>query len=367
MTRGIWIISAVALGLFVAGAAAISLASPRGAAAEVVARWSERPQMVRSLAEWQGYLWAGTGRPSDGGAEIYRLGPDGLEKKASLPAWRLNSLLAGDDGLYVGAGTSNSGAAIFGRFNTHTEDGSGMLSDWTVLGTFSEHSFVYTLAPHAGGIALGLMKNNIKGGAEVWLYEDGALTKIGAPGFNGWPADDPAMGTYELRSFGGDLYASTFSDGLDSMVLRFDGTVWHVVPTPPTQIPLAFAEYDGFLVVAFQNGDSQFENPIHVLTENGFEPLGKAPTAWHRAFLPNHMASGLDGQLYVGFGGDLGTLQIWRFDGSWHLVNKWPSVAGEPATAEWFYRLHWFNGDLYAGLAANGGTNGSLWKVTASN
>lgn len=356
--------------------AAISFAagetSPDPSWRKVPAAWTSPPQMVRALDTWRDKLYVGTGRPAAGGGEIYSLESSGLVRRSGFSSQRVTSLLAGnDDKLYAGVGTSASGAALFGRFNSPVTDANGIMTDWTTLAAFPSHSFVYCMTKHGADIILGLMKNNIPGGSEVWKYDGTNVVKIGGPGVNGWPSDDNSMGTYEVWSESGDLYASTFSDYPGhGKILKLTPSGWVSVPPPATKIPLSFATYEGKLVTGLQNEAGTIANPVQILINGTWQPLGTAPAEWAGSWLPNHMVTDADGSLTVAFGGNLGKLSVWRYNGQWTklggngLYGSWGAVSSSPATAEWFYRAKWHDGKLYVGVAANGGTFGALWEMT---
>lgn len=343
--------------------------------------WSLEPQMIRSMAEWRGKLYAGSSRPEAGGAEVWALGTNGLRRRTAFGRQRTNCLMVGpDDALYVGVGTPSTGvgtgAALLGRYFNDDIVGGQFDPDngnYETIGTFTDHAFVYCMAIFDGKVHFGLMNNDLTGIAEVWRFDDPGLTKIGANGLNGWPVDDTAIGTYELWPYGGYLYASTYGGATgEGRILRWDGSSWEEVPPPATHIPLAFATYNGDLVVGLHNGEAAIANPIQRLVDDAWVALGTAPAEWEGAWLPNHMITGPDGHLYVGFGGDLGKLMVWRFDGTdWKklggngLNGSWVNPVGiTPATAEWFYRMAWHQGRLYAGTAANGGRTGAVWEMT---
>lgn len=345
---------------------------------QIPAEWSSHPRMVRAIVEWNGSVLIGTERSEYHGGEIYRVENGALKKRAGFSAQRVQSLTIGpDNALYVGVGTNQSTSAMAGRYLTDTLVGDyfgGSAPHWEKLKDFTGHSFVYAQAWFQGKLHVGLMKSFDAGNAEVWRFDDPAWTKIGGPGVNGWPADDPAFGTYELWEHAGELYASTFAlAGTNGAIYRLTAAGWVDTQAPATQLPLTMASYDGDLVAGLQNNNHNpvLANPIVRYRDGAWEPLGVAPAEWSGAWLPNHMTVGPDGKLYVGFGGDLGKLSVWSYDGQWTklagdgLNGSWTgALAASPATAEWIYRLLWSGGKLYVGIAANGGQFAALWEMT---
>ena len=77
-----------------------------------------------------------------------------------------------------------------------------------------------------------------------------------------------------------------------------------------------------------------------------------------------------DKQLYAGVGGRLGTLSVWKFDG-----DAWSKLAGDGLNgswrdplfstgAEWVYRMAFYRGKLYAGLASDRNPLAQVWELT---
>lgn len=346
---------------------------------KVPADWEYPPKQVRSAVVWNGKVIFGSDGLGQPGlrAEIWEKTPIGLRRRSQFPGAGVQTMAVGpDNALYVGTGTSLGGTCSVHRFfepNTLKEwywDPSA--SNYEDLRTFSaDHVWCSTF--HDGKWHVGLLNNDNPGVGQLWRFDDPGWTLIGEPGLNGWPSGDTGKGVYELISFEGELWASTFgSNDEEGMVLRLTDSGWVVVPTDPTWIPLAFAVYDGKLVVALHNYQGNIANPIQYWNGSAFVPLGTAPAYFGQAvnYLPNHMTVGPDGNLYVGWGGYLGTLTVWRYNGTaWKQIGgdglngSWVNpVASAPATSEWFYRLIAHGNKLYACVAPNSGAFGAVWE-----
>lgn len=144
---------------------------------------------------------------------------------------------------------------------------------------------------------------------------------------------------------------------------------WINMNVPMTYAPLSFAEYGGELIVAVHNKDGLHPNPIFRLASGTtWKPLGHLSPRLG-AFLPNHMITGPNGELYVAFGGLPGTSALLRYDGTWTkvagdgLYGSWMSSI-DPLPTEWVYRTISFHDKIYAGLATSAGTWGHMWEMT---
>lgn len=348
------------------------------------ANWEYPPKQVRAAAVWNGKVLFGSdgmGQPGNR-AEIWEKTPIGLRKRAGFPGGGIQTLIVGpDNALYLGTGTNNGGTCLVGRYSepsvlASTGRWDGTAANYEELQTFSA-DYVWCSAFHGGKLHVGTLYTSTLGAGQVWRLDDPGWTLVGEPGLNGWPGTDEGRGVYELFDFNGELWASTFGDNNEEgIVLRLVAGTWEVVTTEPTKIGLAFDVYDGNLVIALHNALGDITNPIQYWDGTAFVPLGTAPAYFSDPdnFLPNHMVTGPDGNLYVGWGGNLGTLTVWRYDGSeWKQIagdglnGSWVNpVAGAPATAEWFYRMIAHGNRLYACAAGNDGFFGAAWEYQLS-
>jgi hypothetical protein len=240
------------------------------------------------------------------------------------------------------------------------------------LKAFEDQDVVYCMAWFQDRLHVGTMTEDRPATAEIWRFDGPGWTQIAGRGFRGWPAENSYAGVYELCVHDKALIAGTFSRTMrGGDVLKLTDSGWVDLAAPATIIALSFETYRGQLVAALSNVDARHPNPIYAREPDGaWRPLGEAPPEWRGAYIPNHLLVH-GAELFLGMGGQRGTLSVWKYDG-----DCWAKLAGDgihgswvdPVVdqgAEWVYRLAFHRGKLYAGLASDRVPfQAQVWEMT---
>jgi hypothetical protein len=316
--------------------------------------WPDTTNQVRAMIVSKGELYIGVAGTVAKSAQVWKLAKSGWEKHAEIESLKVAVLQTDRAGnLYIGSGTPHSAEL----------PGKGHAEVWKVdangktrrLRAFRNKDIAYSMVWHRGKLHVGTMTEDRPG-----------------TGINGWPTENSYAAVYEMWVHDGALIAGTFCRTVgDGDVLKLVDNRWVNLDAPATIIPLSFETYGGKLVAALSNANDRHPNPIYTLQADGkWQPLGKAPTEWKNAYIPNHMV--VNGtELYLGVGGARGTVSVWKYDGAtWSklagdgLYNSWVDPLVNQG-AEWVYRLTFHCGKLYAGLASDRAPfPAQVWELT---
>lgn len=337
----------------------------------ITGNWPVTSNQVRAMKSSKGELYIGLCGTVEGSAEIRKRTGCSWVKHAEFRSLKVAVMEADAAGnLYVGTGTPHSAET----------PGMGQAEVWRIdraagksrLRAFPSKDVAYSMAWFGGKLHVGTMTEDRPGTAEIWRFDDPGWTQVAGQGINGWPARNTYAAVYEMWVQDGALTAGTFSRTAgDGDVLKLVGDGWMDLEAPASIIALSFETYREKLVTALSNAGGTHANPIYVLESEGkWQPLGAAPADWKGAYIPNHMVADGDA-LYLGIGGDRGTLSVWKYDGT-----SWTKLAGDGLNgswtdplvsqgAEWVYRLALHRGKLYAGLASDRAPfQAQVWEMT---
>lgn len=336
----------------------------------------ETTTQVRSMIVRQGQLdvgqlYVGLSGVVGRSAQIWKLAESGWVKHLEFQPWKVAVLETDDQGrLFVGMGTPHSaedggpGEAEFRAYDANDR--------LVTQKKFENMDVIYSMAWYQDKLHLGTFAEDIPGSAEIWRYDEPGWTQIAGPGILNWPTGNTYAGLYEMHVHNGQLYAGTFSRVKgDGDVLKLTPEGWTNINAPESIIAIAFITYRDMLVAAFSNFHGNLANPIFYLDEDGaWQPLGEAPAEWKDAHIHNHFTV-MGDDLYVGVGGQAGTLSVWKFDGTtWSKVagdgvfGSWHDPLAEESSHEWVYRMIVHQGKLYVGLAGDVSSLGQVWKMT---
>jgi len=331
----------------------------------------ETTTQVRSMIVRQGQLFVGLSGVVPRSAQIWKLTEAGWAKHLEFEPWKVAVLQTDDQGrLFVGMGSPHSaekGGAGEAEFRAY--DASDRL---ITKKSFENMDVIYSMAWYQGKLHVGTFAEDIPGSAEIWRYDEPGWTQIAGAGIRGWPTGNTYAGLYEMHVHKGQLYAATFSRTRgDGDVLKLTPEGWKNINAPETIIAIAFITYRDKLVAAFSNFHGNLANPVFTLHPDGtWQPLGTAPAEWKDAHIHNYFTLVGD-DLYVGVGGQAGTLSVWKFDGAtWSKVagdgvyGSWQDPLAEASSHEWVYRMIVYQGKLYVGLAGDVSSLGQVWEMT---
>lgn len=328
---------------------------------------------IRAMVVRKGEVYVGTVGNVAGSAQVWKLTKQGWVKQFTFRQMKVAVLQTDAKGrLFVGMGTPHSAEARgFGEAEFRVYDANDKL---VYKKGFDDKDVIYSMAWYNDKLHIGTMAEDIPGSAEIWRFDEPGWTLIAGDGIDGWPKNNTYAAVYEMYVHEGDLYCGTFSRTVgDGDVLKLTSRGWVDLNAPPAVIALAFITYDGKLTTALSKYKADFDNPVHTLENDGtWRPLGMEPAEWEGAYIPNHLVI-FGGELYLGLGGELGTLSVWKFDGS-----TWTKVAGDgrygswraPLThsdaeeKEWVYRMLIHQDKLYVGLASTRSPLARVWEMT---
>lgn len=321
--------------------------------------WSDTTNQIRSMVVSQNQLFVGVGGMSRNCAQVWKLTDSHWSRFAELESYKVAALQADAEGnLYLGAGTPHSAETL----------GKGQAEVWQVdrqgnktrLLALPERDVIYSAVWFQDKLHVGTMTEDRPGTAEIWRFDDPGWTLIAGAGVPGWPQKNSYAGAYELWVHENALIAGTFSRTMgEGDILRWQDGRWVDLNAPETTIALSFVTYQGQLIAALSNTQSQHQNPIFRLELDGaWKPLGTAPAEWKPAHIFNHLVIH-NGEMYLGVGGKRGTLSVWKYDGTnWKKLggdgrdDSWTSPIVQRGH-EWVYRMAIHDQRLFAGFASD--------------
>ena len=251
--------------------------------------------------------------------------------------------------------------------------GNDIKGSWDINGKFA----VTTQEIIGTDLYAGL--GNVVGDAEVWKYNGSNWSQVGGDGVNSGWAGSMFENVTSMESIGTTLYAglgSTAGDGeVWSCNTASNCTSWTKIggdginngwPVNSIEEVTSMTTMNGILYVGLGNS----ANDARVYSWNGSSWTwigGFGITGSYNAFPTGYEAVyGMtnDGtNLYVSFGLTAGDADVWRLTGT-----TWTQIGGDGINSSWaastfeaIYALHYFDGNLYAGLGISA-NNAEVWR-----
>lgn len=263
---------------------------------------------------------------NNGATTWTQVGGDDINNSWENPGkFDANATVNDGTNLYVGIGGGTSGGlnAEVWRWNGSIWakiGGDGVNGSWNS----GEHERVMSLALDGSKLYAGLGANSID--AEVWQFENGSWTKIGGDNLNsGWGTNPEDI--MSMTVMNNQLYVGQGRSTNDARVYRWNGSTWQWV--------------GGFGVSGFTAFPTGYE-AVTSLANDGTN-------------------------VYAGMENGTGDADVWMLNGT-----TWTQIGGDnlnsgwaASTNEYVHSLHYFGGNLYAGIGAGGG-DGELWIYNGS-
>jgi hypothetical protein len=376
-------------GTFDAGDPAIALSPTPGSA---MAAWSQYNQKdwtitldtsapydsVRSMAPYNGKLYAGMGSASDDG-DIYVLDP----ATGSLTLFldntgpnEVDSMTVYNGILYVGYGGA-AGAGNVASYDSVANTWTTVFQSGTPALNAGQYEAVRSMAVYNGQLYIGTGTST--GDADVYrctICDGNDWTGVfGLPGnttgdTGGVYEEVPAMAVYNngtatqlyiglgnTAGTDGDVYRCTLCDGTDWTLVLNNGAPYDAVRS--------MAVYNNQLYVGL--GDESGDGDVMRCTTCN---LGGAD--WATVFTDGGSTTyegvgsmvSYNGFLYIGLGtGTAGDGDIKRCNVC--SGADWIDSRADAGTYEAVFSLAVFNGELYAGFGSTANTDGDIWKFSA--
>jgi hypothetical protein len=348
--------------------------------------WDETIDAISSLQEMGGALYVGTSGTAGQDAEVWswngsawtKVGGDGANSSWNAGTYGNVKTLANFQGsLYAGVGGISSGDGEVWSWNGSAwtkVGGDGANSSWNttlyVVNAVTDNQFLYVALYGSGGTSYT--------DAEVWRYNGSAWEMIGGrSAYKSWgpgyESDVMSSANYNNKQYFG-LHGT--SPG-DAVVYEYDGSTgaWTPIGGNGTNSSWAGATYESVYslyadATYLYAGLGQTSGDAEVWRYNGtsWAKIGGdgLNSGWSTGYEYVISMVGDGTNLYAGLGTGSGDGEVWSWSGS-----AWTKIGGDNTNSGWnsgydsVSSMNYFGGNLYAGLGTSSG-EAEVWKWSGS-